>query len=159
MFFDYDVIVITDGEHGTSSQEIVPDSIIPPKLTDSHIRMESYQTGQSSASNSSQNCESALHFVKHPAGLTPNISPSKKTKKQKLDQLCNDDIVLSQLQMQQAQLSIENLQLERKFLQERCQQQQEAHEWQRAQHEVNLNLAMLQVKYWEKKTRYVDLET
>lgn len=121
--------------------------------------MESYQAGHSSVSDTSQNCERTSHCEKPIADLTPNIGPSRRTRKQKMDQLCNDDILLAQLQLQQAQLSIENLQLERKFLQERCQQQRETHEWQRAQHEVNLNLAMLQIKYWEKKTGYVDMET
>ncbi|XP_050694535.1 myb/SANT-like DNA-binding domain-containing protein 3 isoform X2 [Eriocheir sinensis] len=136
-----------------------PYCLIPETPTDSHIRMQSYQAGHSSVSGTSENCEATSHCEKLTADLTPNIGPSKRTRKQKMDQLCNDDILLAQMQMQQAQLSIENLQLERKFLQERCQQQREAHEWQRAQHEVNLNLAMLQIKYWEKKTGYVDMET
>lgn len=159
MFFNTNVPITDDAKQGESSQDIVADCLIPGPATDSHIRMENYQAGQSSLSDTSQNCEEAPHCEKLAADLTPDIGPTKRTRKQKMDQLCNDDILLAQLQMQQAQLSIENLQLERKFLQEKCQQQREAHEWQRAQHEVNLNLAMLQIKYWEKKTGYVDMET
>ncbi|KAK8393602.1 hypothetical protein O3P69_006726 [Scylla paramamosain] len=146
-------------KNGVNSQDMVPDCLIPETSTSSHLRMESYQTGQSSASETSQSHEQTSYYEKSASDLTPNIGPSKRTRKQKMDQLCDEDILLAQLQMQQAQLSIENLRLERKCLQERCQQQREAHEWQRAQHEANLNLAMLQIKFWEKKTGYGDMET
>ncbi|XP_037779971.1 myb/SANT-like DNA-binding domain-containing protein 3 [Penaeus monodon] len=142
-------------------QDIVPDCLMPEAsaTTNSNIRMENFQTSQSSASDNSQNCEQPSYYEKPNADLTANIGPSRRTRKQKMDQLCDQDILLAQLQMQQAQLSIENLRLERKTLQERYQQQREAHEWQRAQHEANLNLAMLQIKFWEKKTGYGDMET
>lgn len=142
-------------------QDIVPDCLMPEAsaTTNSNIRMENFQTSQSSASDTSQNCDQPSYYEKPNADLTANIGPSRRTRKQKMDQLCDQDILLAQLQMQQAQLSIENLRLERKTLQERYQQQREAHEWQRAQHEANLNLAMLQIKFWEKKTGYGDMET
>ena len=120
--------------------------------------MEGYQGEQSSTSQTTQSCEQP-YPEKSNADSIPHIGPSKRSRKQKMDQLCDEDILLAQLQMQQAQLSIDNLRLERKTLQERYQQQREAHEWQRAQHEANLSLAMLQIKFWEKKTGYGDMET
>ncbi|KAK3871749.1 hypothetical protein Pcinc_023126 [Petrolisthes cinctipes] len=141
--------------------DMVSDCMIPEtsSTTNSHVRMDSFQTGQSSSSDTSQNCEQSTYYEKPVAELPPNIGPSRRTRKQKMDQLCDEDILLAQMQMQQAQLSIENLRLERKFLQERYQQQCESHDWQRAQHEANLNLAMLQIKFWEKKMGYGDMET
>lgn len=143
-------------------QDMVPDCLMPETSTNStnpNIRMDCFQTGQSSSSDTSQNCEQTTYYEKPAPDLTSNIGPSRRTRKQKMDQLCDEDILLAQMQMQQAQLSIENLRLERKTLQEKYQQQREAHEWQRAQHEANLNLAMLQIKFWEKKTGYGDMET
>ncbi|XP_045602337.1 myb/SANT-like DNA-binding domain-containing protein 3 [Procambarus clarkii] len=140
-------------------QDMVPDCLMPETSTNSAVRMDGFQTGQSSASDTSQNCEQTSYYEKPNSDLTPNIGPSRRTRKQKMDQLCDEDILLAQMQMQQAQLSIENLRLERKTLQEKYQQQREAHEWQRQQHEANLNLAMLQIKFWEKKTGYGDMET
>lgn len=142
-----------------NSQDMIPDCLIPETSTSSHVRIENYPTGQSSPLETSQSCDQTSYYEKSTPDLNPNIGPSKRTRKQKMDQLCDEDILLAQLQMQQAQLSIENLRLERKCLQERCQQQRESHEWQRAQHEANLNLAMLQIKFWEKKTGYGDMET
>lgn len=138
---------------------MVSDCLMPEPPADSSVKMDGYQTGQSSASDASQNCEQTSYYERPTQDITPNIGPSRRTRKQKMDQLCDEDILLAQMQMQQAQLSIENLRLERKTLQEKYQQQREAHEWQRAQHEANINLAMLQIKFWERKIGCGDMET
>ena len=135
---------------------------MPDTSDSSTLRMDGFQTGQGTqptVSETPQHCDLTTYYEKPPSDVNPNIGPSRRTRKQKMDQLCDQDILLAQMQMQQAQLSLENLRLERKTLQEKYQQQREAHEWQRAQHEANLNLAMLQIKFWEKKTGYGDMET
>ncbi|XP_064108432.1 uncharacterized protein LOC135216849 [Macrobrachium nipponense] len=152
---------ILDGDvKNVNSESMVSEMLMPETSTNTSVRMDGFQTNQQPAApEAPQNCDLTTYYEKPSSDMNPNIGPSRRTRKQKMDQLCDQDILLAQMQMQQAQLSIENLRLERKTLQERYQQQREAHEWQRAQHEANLNLAMLQIKFWEKKTGYGDMET
>ncbi|KAK7079631.1 myb SANT-like DNA-binding [Halocaridina rubra] len=149
-----------DVKNVVNSQDIVSDCLIPETTETADIRMDGYQPNhQASVSGPPPSCDLTTYYEKPTSDMNPNIGPSRRTRKQKMDQLCDQDILLAQLQMQQAQLSIENLRLERKALQEKYQQQREAHEWQRTLHEANLNLAMLQIKFWEKKTGFGDMET